>query len=286
MKAMIVSVACLLACGCGKSGDHAAVAGADTRKAESFLIVATDRGFEAPIRMSAGLRHIVFENRGSKIHEAMLVKLAAGQSADDYVAAVKGGALFPKGALDYSGAGLTGPGESVEVWLRVDAGNFILICWNADHPTTIPVHSFAVVEDGVPDDVVPREDAVLSLLDFRFELDRPLEKGMRVIRIETPGPSMHEVDIFRLHDGSTIADLNRWRKLEDSAKPTDMPAPADEMGGVLDSHDIHRVEWLRRMFVPGRYAFSCEMPAPGGQYQDDHVSHADLGMVQEFEIKP
>jgi len=241
---------------------------------------------DLPARMSAGLRHIVFENRGSKVHEAMLVKLPAGMTPDDYVAAVKGGALFPDGALDYSGAGLTSPGESVEVWLHADAGNYILICWNADHPTTVPVHAFTVVDDGAKDDIPPKEDAVLKLVDFRFELDRSLEKGSRVIRVETPGPSMHEVDIFRLRDGSSIADLNRWRKLEDSAQGTDMPAPADELGGVLDSHDIRRVEWLRRTFVPGRYAFSCEMPVANRQNHDDHLSHADIGMVGEFEIKP
>src|SRR6266571_5927613 len=82
-----------------------------------FKIVATDAGFEAPDLIPAGLRHIVFENRGSEIHEAMLVKLAKGMSADDYVAAVKKGSLFPQGALDYSGPGLTSPGQTAEMWL-------------------------------------------------------------------------------------------------------------------------------------------------------------------------
>jgi len=40
-----------------------------------FRIIATDAAFEAPDRVSAGLRHIVYANHGSKIHEAMLVKL-------------------------------------------------------------------------------------------------------------------------------------------------------------------------------------------------------------------
>ena len=75
-----------------------------------FRIIATDAGFEAPERVAAGLRHIVFENRGSVIHESMLVKLPKGMNAEDYVAAVKKGSLFPKGALDYSGPGLTSPG--------------------------------------------------------------------------------------------------------------------------------------------------------------------------------
>src|ERR1044072_9460600 len=91
-------------------------------EARPFRIVATDSGFETPAKLEAGLRHVVFENRGSQIHEGMLVKLDKDMTADDYVAAVKNGSLFSKGALDYSGPGLTSPGASTEMWLKVDPG--------------------------------------------------------------------------------------------------------------------------------------------------------------------
>jgi hypothetical protein len=94
----MLSVACLVSVGC-----HAKVAEKD---APPFRIIATDAGFEAPDRVAAGLRHIVFENHGSGIHESMLVKLPKDMSAENYVAAVKKGSLFPEGALDYSGPGL------------------------------------------------------------------------------------------------------------------------------------------------------------------------------------
>ncbi len=86
----ILSVACLISAGC-----RAKVADKD---APPFRIVATDAGFEAPEGVAAGLRHIVFENHGSEIHECMLVKLPKGMSAENYVAAVKKGSLFPEGA--------------------------------------------------------------------------------------------------------------------------------------------------------------------------------------------
>ena len=44
-------------------------------RVESFRIIATDRGFEAPDDVPPGMRHIVFENRGVEIHERRLVKL-------------------------------------------------------------------------------------------------------------------------------------------------------------------------------------------------------------------
>ena len=261
----------LVSCGChSKLGRE---------RTAPFKIVATDAGFEAPDLIPAGLRHIVFENRGSEIHEAMLVKLPDGMTPTDYVAAVKAGSLFPKGAQDYSGPGLTSPGETVEVWVKVDPGNYLIICWNNGHAKSTPVHPFTV-QYAISEDEPPKEDVVLKLVDYRFELEGNLRKGRQVIRVETPGPSMHEVDFFRLRDGKSVADVNRWRKANGRGEP-----PVDALGGVLDSHDIKRVMWLRRDFTPGRYVLHCEMPVTSdSQTTNQQITHADVGMVREIKI--
>src|SRR5882724_5864499 len=270
-RAFIIS-ACLANCGC-----HSDL-GRD--RSAPFRIIATDAGFEAPDVVPAGLRHIVFENRGSEIHEAMLVKLPDGMTPNDYVAVVKAGSLFPKGAQDYSGPGLTSPGETEEVWVRVDPGNYLIICWNNGHAKSTSVHPFTV-QYAISDDEPPKEDVVLKLVDYRFELQGSLRKGRQVIRVETPGPTMHEVDFFRLHDGRTVADLKRCRKENPGG-----PAPADALGGALDSHGLKRVVWLRKDFSPGRYVLYCEMPlATDTSVPHTYITHADLGMVREFEIK-
>jgi hypothetical protein len=241
-------------------------------------IVANDKGFEAPARISAGTRHILFENHGHDIHEVMFVKLAKGMTAADYVAQVKGGELFPKGALDYSGAGLTSPGEGTELWLRLDAGDYVLICWH--HPR-VSVRSLSVQSSNEADDTPPAEDVTLKLADFRFELSGPVRKGWRVLRIETPGPSMHEADIFRLLPGHDAADVRHWYKQDDlEGRP-----PAIALGGILDNHDVARVVWVRKNFIPGRYVLHCAMPmsldAKAGEHQ---ANHADAGMVLSFDV--
>ena len=141
-------VACLIGAGCQRKNAE--------QEAPPFHIVATDAGFVAPASVAAGVRHIVFENRGTEIHEGMLVRLPKGMGAKSYVAAVKAGSTFPPGALDYSGPGLTSPGETTELWLKVDPGNYIIICWNGNHDTTTPVHSFQVQDVGTADDRPPR----------------------------------------------------------------------------------------------------------------------------------
>jgi hypothetical protein len=91
---------------------------------------------------------------------------------------------------------------------------------------------------------------------------------------------MHEMDIFRLHDGKTVPDVHRWRK--DNGRSA---APFDAMGGVLDSHDLKRVVWMRRNFTPGRYILHCEMPlVTNAEPTNQEITHADLGMVREIEI--
>ncbi|MBA3883795.1 MAG: hypothetical protein H0X73_14090 [Chthoniobacterales bacterium] len=144
----VLVVACLFSSGWQKE--------VAAKSSSPIRIIATDSGFEAPPMIAPGLRHLLFENRGTEIHEAMLVKLPQGVSAADFVAAVKSGALFPKGALDYSGPGLTSPGESIEIWLTVDPGQYILVCWNSGHATSTAVHPLAV-QGGRADDPVPNE---------------------------------------------------------------------------------------------------------------------------------
>jgi hypothetical protein len=237
-------------------------------------IVALDRSFEAPQGVAAGLRHIVFENRGSEIHESMFVKLPPGMTAEAYVAALKSGTLFPEGAVDYSGPGLTSPGESLELWLKLDPGDYILICWNSGHATTTRIHQLRVEEVGAKPNRPPKEDVVLKLVDYRFELEGTLRAGVRTVRIETPGPAMHEVDFFRLDEGRTADDVRRWRK-----ERGQIPLPGVALGGALDSHDISRVVWLRRHFAPGRYVLLCQMPVANSD-----LKHDDVGMVREIEI--
>ena len=259
----VLCAVALLAVGCGSKQETPPV-----------RIIATDRAYEAPAGVPAGLRHIIFENRGSEIHEAMFVKLTTGMTAESYLAALESGASFPQGATDYSGPGLTSPGESVELWLNLDPGEYILICWYFGHARTTRIHHLRVEEVGALDNRPPREDVVLKLFDYRFELEGRLRRGIQTVRIETPGPGMHEVDFFRLLEGRTLEDLRRWRKERGQT-----PIPAVALSGILDSHDIRRVVWLRREFTPGRYVLLCQMPVP-----NTDLKHDDMGMVREIEI--
>jgi hypothetical protein len=89
---------------------------------------------------------------------------------------------------------------------------------------------------------------------------------------------MHEMDVYRLHDGRRLGDLKAWY-----AEGRKTPPPATALGGVLDSHDPQRTVWIRREFRPGRYVAWCGMDLPAVKGAKP-PSHADIGMVLEFVV--
>lgn len=247
---------------------------------EPIRIVAQDDGYVHPDTLNAGLAHILFENAGSDIHELMFVRLPNGMTADDYLDAVRNGTAFPEGALDYAGPGLTSPGETVHLWLELDAGTYLLACWFRGHLLEKPPHVITVSPSTTEGPAHPEADAVLRLYDYRFELEGQLSIGSQTIRIETPGPSLHEVDFFRLDEGRTLEDLREWQR--DGKQG---PAPARAVGGVLDYHHISRSVWLRMNLRPGRYVVWCGMDmVPDAEGAAGNVTHADAGMFMELEL--
>jgi hypothetical protein len=249
-------------------------------------IVATDDGHQSPDSVLAGLRHVRFENHGTMIHEAMFVRLPDGMTGAEYSAAVAAGNAFPEGALDYSGPGLTSPGESLDMWVELDPGRYALVCWyrhpakdgtHPQHVTQGPLREF-MVSAQAHSDSAPSADATLRLIDFHFQLDRDIKAGMRTVRVEMAGPSMHEMDVYRLGEGHELDDLRAWYK---SGRKT--PPPGTVLGGVLDSHAPGRTVWLRREFLPGRYVAWCGMDMPN-EPGAKTVTHADMGMVLEFTV--
>lgn len=261
-----LAVACLTTSACATDDP--------TLEANSFGVWAIDEGFRAPATVAAGPAHVTFTNDGSDTHELMFIRLPDGMTGADYIRSVSDGNPFPEGAEDYSGPGLTRPAGVIEIWLDLDPGRYLLACWYRGHLLDIGPHVITVEDRPAQPAPAPPPDVTIRMLDFVFSVEGEFREGEQVVRVETIGPSMHEVDIFRLHDGASIEDLQRW---QDAGK--EGPVPADPVGGVLDSHDISRVQTLKLDLEPGRYVLWCNMDGP-----TDDLTHARAGMRFEFSI--
>jgi hypothetical protein len=118
----------------------------------------------------------------------------------------------------------------------------------------------------------PSADIVIKLVDYDFQLSKPLTAGRHTIRIENAGPQEHELAIVRLEPGKTPADFAAWGMKQVG------PAPGKMLGGVSGivpgMHASIDVD-----FTPGRYGFLCF--APDSKDGKPHFLH---GMAKLLEV--
>lgn len=258
------------------TGCRGAVGDASTPDAPLFRVETRDHAFHAPGRAPAGLVRVRLVNRGAAWHEALIVRLEGeARRAATYVDSVRAGADFPGFATDLGGPGLTVPGDSTDLLVRLVPGRYALVCWFGDHVKLGMVHDFEVVPDpqGAPAAAEPAADVVVTMSDYAFRLSRPVTAGRHVMRVENRGPQPHELDFFRLLPGRTARDYLAW-----SAGGRKGPPPGLPIGGTLDFLPGHRV-WLPVAFEPGRHFAVCHVPDA-----KDGRPHHDRGMVLEFDV--
>jgi hypothetical protein len=237
-------------------------------------IEATEYGYIVPRSLPEGLLHFRLVNRGQDIHEALIVRFSdSAGSAAAYVDSVRADVDFPAFAMDLGGAGLTGSGDSSEVWLTLSRGRYALVCWKGDHLRRGMAHDLEVVAAAPANVASPREDVVVTLADYAFRLSTSLTAGSHLIRVENRGQQPHEVDMFRLLPGHAVQDYIAWSEAGEIGQP-----PAEPIGGVGDLVPGRQL-WFPIVFRPGRYFMICHVP--DAQDGRPHYAH---GMIYSFAI--
>jgi hypothetical protein len=81
----------------------------------------------------------------------------------------------------------------------------------------------------------PEADVVMKLVDYDFELSKPLTAGRHTIRIENGGPQEHEVVIVKLDPGKEPMDFAAWGEKQ-VGKARGRIQSMSESGPLLQSH--------------------------------------------------
>ena len=108
--------------------------------------------------------------------------------------------------------------------------------------------------------------------DFAFTAPSEITGGTVTFHFFNDGPDLHHVQLIRLSDGKTVADL-----LEAMKAPGPLPGWATEAGGpnaVDPGHDLTATMDV----TPGNYALVCFVDTP------DHVPHLMKGMAQALHV--
>jgi uncharacterized cupredoxin-like copper-binding protein len=275
----IVSGCLLAACGSDRPAADA-VARSDSAPppagAAAVTITATDFTFDAPSEIPAGLTTFHLVNRGSELHHVQLVRLGEGKTADDLLAALKAGGPPPAWITMAGGPNPPEVGGTAATTVALEPGNYALTCFipspdGVPHlmkgmvrPLTVTAATASVAE--------PASDLTMKLLDFGFELDRPLSAGRHTIRVENAGGQPHEVAIVRLQPGKEPLDFAHWGEKQAG------PAPGTLHGGVSAIMPGTRA-FVEVDLQPGEYGLICFIPD-----MKDGKPHFVHGMVKRVTV--
>ena len=269
---------------CRSDKPPAAAAGAsDTAAAtasagpSAVTVVTTDFSFDAPAELPAGLTTFRLVNRGPQIHHVQLVKLGEGKTMDDFMAALKAGGPPPQWISMEGGPNPSELGDTAITTVTLEPGNYAMICFvpgpdGIAHVAKGMAQPLTVTAGAGAGAAEPEADVVMKLVDYDFELSKPIPAGRHTIRVENAGPQEHEVVIVKLDSGKEAMDFAKWGE-----KLTGKP-PGTLHGGVSGIMPGDKA-FVEVDLAPGEYGLLCFVPD-----SKDGKGHYRHGMAKKVTV--
>jgi hypothetical protein len=222
--------------------------------------VASDYAFSGPDRLPAGLTTVRLINRGQDLHQLQFIKLPDNKTAADFMAELADNpSRLPSWAQRRGGPNSVIPGEQAVAMINLEPGLYIVLCGipdaqNRPHVLLGMQTSLRVDAPVTSASPPPHSDLTMTLVDFGFELSKPLKAGKQMIHVVNRGSQPHEVVIVRLARGASVADfLDRFL-------PGVPILPAGKPIGGITGLEPGRDAFFRGDFAPGRYGLICFLP--------------------------
>lgn len=275
----------LSACQSGSPAQEAALAApAGSAGLNQATFIAAEYAYQGPQSIPSGWSRLTLDNQGQLPHDLILVKLGQGKTIDDLLAAFKAG---PPEWANFYGNVTAEAGQSASYVVDLTPGNYALL-------------SFGRAEDGPPDVAqgmlaaltvteaqaeaaevtLPQADAEIQLVDFSFIVKSDLAAGEQTLQVSNPGQELHELVIYRLKEGATMADFRAVleHEMNGEAMPAGEP-PFEEVGVTFLSPGVST--YITLDFESGNHIFICHLPSPAHAMQP----HFALGMIQEINVR-
>ncbi|HET7563687.1 MAG TPA: hypothetical protein VFJ96_01735 [Gemmatimonadaceae bacterium] len=242
-------------------------------------VIAHDFAFSIPSPSSvpAGPVTLRLINEGKELHMMGVVWLGT-HTFQEFGAAVQGDSSFP-GPYGVGGPNAVMPGDTAYATVILAPGHVALACWVEDEDGKMHVKKgmMAPLEvvpasGGIAAD--PQADVALTLRNYAIDISRTPARGHRTFRVENRGPAEHDVQLFRMEPGATMADIDAWFHHPRTGSPRARP-----LGGMVGLEPGHH-GWFTADLAPGDYVLVCWIP------DDKGVPHyAGHGMVREFTVQ-
>lgn len=269
-------------------------------------VEAEDYAFRVPAEIPSGWNTFRFTNEGEEHHFMNLVRLPDGRTLDDYVTQIlvpfddawrpaQTGEIGAEEALAgiaaampewygerglWGGVGLVAPGQTVEVTLYLEPGEYAVDCymktaegeWHVMEGMLDPITVTGSASEGAP----PAADVRLTLSNYELQVEGELGAGRRTIAVhyadqpdvEVPGHDVHLVRIDEEVDPEEVTAWLNWVNLPGLMEP----APGRFLGGV-NQMPVGSTAYFTVDLEPGRYLFVSEYTGA-------------MGVMREFRIQP
>jgi len=230
---------------------------------------------EAPTDAQSGVVKISLKNEGKSAHEAQIVRVTGGQSADEVVKTLlsEEGSPIPSWIEDGGGVGTVEPGRTGEVIQDLEPGDYVAFDSQGDKPVTAEF----TVGDDESDASFPETEATITAEDYEFKTEG-LKAGDNVITFENVGDELHHAIILPIRPGVKFAEVKKF--VTSDEEPEGQP-PVDFEGGVSTAVIDGGIKQVTRIpMEAGRYAFVCFISdREGGK------PHVAEGMVNEVVVR-
>ena len=244
-----------------------------------LLIVASDKGFEAPAQVDAGLVNIRLFNRSASQQHFSILKvdrldrlaqisdyLRGGDWNVPWINRMGGPESTPAGGVS-SVSMVLEPGRYVIAQLPINPAPGGPLILGEVEELSVTRHPGATVTAALP-----ATESVLKMYEWNYQLEGPLNAGRRTIRVDNTGQFEHQVWIVRILPGKGLADAVKWAE-----KPSG-PPPFEGVGGTTNLARGRSVN-VTVDLLPGDYALLCVTLNPLSKQL-----HSQHGMIKALRV--
>jgi uncharacterized cupredoxin-like copper-binding protein len=242
-------------------------------------VKASEFAFSAPHSIAAGTTTFHLVNTGKQLHHMTLMKLTAGKTMADFVAAVKAGGPPPVWATEMGGPNPATPGGGqASATLTLEPGDYVIVCFIPSPGETMPhmakgMMAPLTVTTKRQAGTAPASDVSVKLADYSFTLSQPLTPGRHEISVTNDAAQPHELVMVKLPTGVTAKAMADW--VENGMKGKPIAMPIGGMSGLAHGQSGSFPVTL----TPGKYGLICFLPDA-----KDGKMHAMHGMVKEITV--
>lgn len=250
----------------------------------TLTIQTTEFSFRSPDSVPAGWTRITIRNIGGEDHQAQVARLNPGVTFDQLRAAAAKAESSAVVALvtPVGGPNAVAPGQSATTIDDLTPGQYALICFlfssdGTEHDAKGMVKALTVTAARGATSA-PKPAATVTLRDFSFAFPAKFT-GQGIVAVKNEGSQSHEMAIYRLQPGKTLADAQRFL-LSPPGTPPPLPAPGTFVGGITGVAP-GATGYVDLKLKPSSYVAVCFFPDP----TKNGLPHIAEGMIQQFTVR-